>query len=307
MKNLILLTCLLWAISSQAQDIHDSWQKRDSLSALKKMQTDSSEMKIKPTSQTFKSKIIILEDSITINDSKVTELFMMGKSAYKKSHTSGPDKRKNSFHGHWCGFYFGFINFANTSYSMYPKGTPEFMELNWAGSFAMQFNIFQHSINLVPRNNFGLIVGLGMEYQRLRFENKNFTVTTENGQVIPLALEPLGIENVKRSTFKTLYLTIPLLMEVQFPAKYKKQLHVSGGIVGGVRMHSKTKVVYQNRGKQKRKESDNFNMIPFKADVMASIGYRNFNVWGSYTLTSMFKSDKGPKLHPYTIGFGFSF
>lgn len=40
-------------------------------------------------------------------------------------------------------------------------------------SFVMQFNVFQQSINLVPRNNFGIVVGLGLEYQRLRFDNKN--------------------------------------------------------------------------------------------------------------------------------------
>ena len=181
------------------------------------------------------------------------------------------------------------------------------MDLDWAGSFNMQFNFVKHSINLSPRNNMGLVVGLGFDYQRMKFADKNLTVTTEQGHLVPLSLDALGINNVKRSTFKTLYLSIPLLYEVQFPARYRKNLYVSAGFVGGIRMHSKTKVVYRDHGKQKRKEKDSFNMIPFKADVTGRIGYRDISVWGSYTLTNMFKGGHGPEIHPYTVGLGFTF
>ena len=118
-----------------------------------------------------------------------------------------------------------------------------------------------------------------------------------------------NIGSVRRSCFKTLYLTIPLLMEVQFPARNKKRMYVSAGFMGGIRMHSKTKIVYKDEEgeKHKKKEKGNFNMIPFKADASARIGYHHVNVWGSYTLTNMFKSGDTPKLHAYTVGLGLSF
>ena len=81
------------------------------------------------------------------------------------------------------------------------------MELDWSHSFAMQFNVFKHSINLVHRNNFGIVWGAGFEYQRLRFENNYSSVTWADHQLIPIDLhENDKIASVKRSSFKTFYL-----------------------------------------------------------------------------------------------------
>lgn len=213
----------------------------------------------------------------------------------------------HAFNGHWSGFNFGFVNLANTDYSNYPAAAGEFMELDWANSFVMQFNLYEQSINLVPRNNFGIVLGLGLEYQRFCFENRHQSITTtENGEIEPIFHNDL---NIKRNSFKTLYLTIPVLFEQQFPARWKKRFYVSAGVIGGIRMHSKTKIVYNNEegDKKKLKHSGSFSMVPFKADLSARIGYRGVSIWGSYTLTNTFKSDKGPELHPYAIGMGLNF
>ena len=79
--------------------------------------------------------------------------------------------------------------------------------------------------------------------------------------------------------------------------------------MGWVRLHSKTKVVYKDSSgdKHKKKEKNNFNMVPFKADLVGRVGYKRLSLWGSYTLTNMFKSDKGPELHAYTVGIGVTF
>lgn len=310
MKILILLLAILISLSGYSQ-VRDSWQKRDTTKQRHSMLNDSlpgnSEMQIISTQPDNKQQPSYPFGyfPITPKNTDVWELVTFGKNGFKQS-SSQNNSSYGRFKGHWSGIYYGFINIANSDYSMYPEGTPEFMELDWAGSFALQFNFLKHSINLSPRNNFGLVVGLGFDYQRMRFANKSQSITMVNGKVTPLPLESLGIMDVRRSTFKTLYLTIPLLLEVQFPAKYKNNLYVSGGVVGGIRMHSKTKVVYNDGGKEKRKEKDSFNMIPFKADVTGRIGYRHITVWGSYTLTNMFKSGRGPELHPYTIGIGYN-
>ena len=51
----------------------------------------------------------------------------------------------------------------------------------------------------------------------------------------------------------------------------------------------------------------NFHVVPFKVDVTGRIGYRNINIWGSYTLTNLFKSNTMPDLKVYTLGFGLLF
>lgn len=205
------------------------------------------------------------------------------------------------FRGHWSGFNLGFLNFGD--YPIVPGGYP-FMDLQQKNSLVMQFNMFQYSMRLNKLNNFGLVTGLGLEYQRLRFKHDNSIQRGKNGTI-----HSLEIDNVKKSSLKNLYLTVPLICEWQFPAKQFRRAYVGAGIMGGLRLHTKTKVVYKNEdGKTRRyKKAGNYSMTPVKADVVVRVGYDKIALWGSYTLTNMMKSDKAPELNAYTIGFGVNF
>lgn len=230
------------------------------------------------------------------NALSVSELFVIGKKTYQEDYTP--------FKGHSRGFHVGFMNFAHLP-EMYDG-----MKLKGSGSFTFQFNIFNHNIGLNKRNNIGLITGLGLEYQRFRLDNSDYTLAKIDGatSLVNAKERYSDIESVKRSSFKNLYLTIPLMLEVQFPAsKYaSKRFYVSGGFMGGVRMHSKTKVVYHNTNHkiEKQKQKGNFNVVPFKVDAIARIGYSKISIWGGYTITNLFKDKNLTDLNVYTIGFG---
>lgn len=295
MKLILSLLCFCLVSPLWAQET------KDSLNQQKELQL------ISPNRPTPKdsTRIKILKNSAPHQKgNNVAELFIIGKNAYKKG-SSKPYGRYSPFKGHWSGFYYGFVNFAEL-----PEAWKS-LELDWGHSFAMQFNLCKYSINLSRRNNLGLVTGLGLEYQRLRFNNDNISVIKSEGslEIIHSLQTYPEINKIKRSTFKNLYLTIPLLVEVQFPARIYNRMYISGGIMGGLRMHSKTKIVYEDNDgdKYRKKRKGNFNMVPFKADAIARIGYRNVNVWGSYTLTNMFKASDVPDLHLYTVGLGLTF
>lgn len=296
MKLIPLLLCTLLTFPIYAQNLQkDSIDRRSELLIISSDQTISSDS----------SGIRILRSTEDKHKSvSVSELFIMGKNGYRKGNQS-PFGGNAPFKGHWSGFHYGFVNFTHL-----PEAW-ESLELDWSHSFVMQFNLCKYSINLVPRNNFGLVTGLGLEYQRLRFNNDNISIAKRDGrlEIIEPMEEYRGMETIRRSSFKVLYLTVPLVMEVQFPADNRNRMYISGGFMGGLRMHSKTKIVYEDGqgDKGKKKARGNFNMVPFKADVIGRIGYRNVSIWGSYTLTNMFKSTNIPESHVYTVGFGLTY
>ena len=198
---------------------------------------------------------------------------------------------------HWDGIQIGGVYFSNL-----PKAW-DALELNWCKSIAFQYNFGGTNIFSSPNGHFFLFTGLGLEYQRLCFDQNSTSITKENGELKLIDLYEY-IENVgkiKRSTLKNLYLTVPLIFETQ-----KKEFFVMAGFVGGLRLHSKTKVIYKDEHSQKHKlkKKGNFDMSPVTLDVTARIGYKCFNIWGSYTLTDMFKS---VAIHPVSLGIGYTF
>ena len=236
------------------------------------------------------------EKKDTLNSKQIHELLHIA----IENHT--PDSNKftvchSKFHNHWKGLQIGTIHFANL-----PKAW-EILELNCCKSIAFQYNFGQLNIFTSKNKAFGCFTGLGLEYQRLCFDNNYISITKENGelQIIDLNEEIESLTKVKRSTLKNLYLTVPILIEVQ-----KKKFFAMAGIAGGLRLHSKTKVVYknENNNKKKIKNSGNFDMSPIKMDAITRIGYSGFNIWCSYTLTDMFKSID---IHPISIGIGLNF
>lgn len=316
MKTLLLFIFIVWGLTGwcQSQDsvlIRDNWYKRDTTrlkQSLKDSLNPGNEMRIMPNHpQNTKQGIRILSgesEFIPSSEKTDSEIQIAGR-RYKKSQNR---RDYNYFRGHLCGVHFGFVNLAHTDYSMYAPETEGFMDLDYANSFVMQFNFCEQSINFSSRNNFGMVLGLGLEYQRLRFDKKHVSITLgENNQVIPHILDPDWM--IKKNSFKILYLSVPVMFELQMPARRRQRFYIAAGAMGGVRLLSRTKIIYRNpEGEKKRsRNTDNYSLMPIKADLVARVGYHFWNVWASYTVTEMFRNKKGPELHPYSIGLGFTF
>ena len=97
------------------------------------------------------------------------------------------------------------------------------------------------------------------------------------------------------------YMTVPLFLEFQIPAPYKN-IHISAGVIGGLKLCSYTKMKYTiSEEKSKDKANGDYNLSPLRWGVTAMVGYRALGLYANYYFTPLFKEDKGPELYPFAV------
>lgn len=214
----------------------------------------------------------------------------------------GKDKHRrhdpDRFDGHWEGVEFGFNGFDKEDYSMYNAADKDFMSLNQGKSIEFNLNFYELNIGLA-KNYVGLISGMGFSFNSYRFDN-DYTIAKGATRTEPIALDP---NNLSKTKLAVSYLNVPVLLEFQIPVNHNEgRLFINGGIVGGVKIGSHTKVKY---GDKKDKDRSGFNLNSFNYAATARIGYKDISLFAKYSLTPLFQTGKGPELTPFTIGISF--
>ncbi len=200
------------------------------------------------------------------------------------------------FKGHWSLLEIGVNTLSIPDYSNYPS-TPNFLDLNHNKSYEVNINLLKYSISLQKKNNdIGLVTGLGLNFNDYRFSNNYSLDGNDNGYIIPVQYPS---QDLQKSKLSTGFLTVPLLLEFQLPRE--SGLWLSLGVIGGLKMGSHTKVIYNGI---KTKDHDDFNINPFRGGTTVRMGYKGINIYGTYYFTPFFRDDRGPVMHPFTIGIG---
>lgn len=215
-------------------------------------------------------------------------------------------KKHHYFNGHLAGIGIAMNGYLDSEgREELPPGY-EFMELNQQKSVEVTIYPWQESVRLFG-SWFGLTTGLGVQYNNYRFNIETYADIQEPGRDwFPELNEETS---VSKSKLMMLHLNVPVMAELQIPERHRSNnLFISGGIVGGVRLQSHTKLVYNNdEGRQKKKKRDDMGLPTFRYGVMAKAGFGNFSVYGTYYPEPMFKEGKGPELYPYSVGIMLNF
>jgi len=201
------------------------------------------------------------------------------------------------FRGHWAGFEWGINNFLDEDFTISREGEDSFMDLNTGRSCAINLNFAQYSLGF-GSSHFGSVIGLGLGFNNYYFDGDN-TIAEVDDYVV--GVDTTG---VSKSKLTTTFLRLPLFLEVQFPNTNRaRRMYISAGVIGGLKLGSHTKVVYENEyGNSKTKNKDDFNINPFRFGVIARIGFGCISVFGEYYFTPMYIDGKGPELNPFTMG-----
>ena len=217
----------------------------------------------------------------------------------EKSEDNRADRRSH-FKGHWAGVEFGFNNYLTSDKSLSLPVNIDYMNLHSGKSNNFNINFSQISLGITRR--IGLVTGLGLNWNNYRFDGNNNIQKGTTG-IIEI-LDPGA--NLEKSKLVTLYLNLPLLFEIQIPADHS-HINLAGGPLGAVKLHSHSKMVFEDGDKVKSDDDFSLNMLRYGAT--ARIGYENFQIYGTYYMNPLFKSGKGPdgvELFPFEIGIAFT-
>jgi hypothetical protein len=210
-------------------------------------------------------------------------------------------RKRDHFKGHWSGIEFGFNNYLTAERSLVMPDAINYMTLHSGKSNNFNINFSQLSLGLTQ--HIGIVTGLGLNWNNYRFDGNNNILKGANG-VISL-LDPGA--PLEKSKLTTCYLTVPVMLEIQIPAD-NHHLNLAAGFIGALKVGSHTKMVFQDGDKVKSNGDFSLNLLRYGAT--ARVGYQNFQIYGTYYMSPLFKTGKGPggyELYPFEIGFSFSF
>jgi hypothetical protein len=209
--------------------------------------------------------------------------------------------KRNRFRGHWSGIELGLNNYATSTNSMVLPDDINYMTLHSSKSTNFNINFTQLSLGIT--RHIGFVTGLGLNWNNYRFDGNNNIIKGENGRIEELDPgEPL-----KKSKLATLYMTLPVLFEMQLPVR-GNNLSIAAGPIAAMKLSSHTKMVFENDEKVKSNGDFSLNMLRYGAT--ARVGYGNFMIYGTYYKTPLFQTGKGPEgvdLYPFEIGVALTF
>jgi hypothetical protein len=234
----------------------------------------------------------------TINFEKYSDNHERDQKHYESDHPH----RARRFRGHWAGIEFGFNNYLTSENSIDMPADIDYMTLHSGKSKSFSINFTQLSLGL--SRHIGFVTGLGINWNNYRFDGNNNIQKGADG--IIEALYPDA--KLEKSKLTTIYLNLPFILEMQIPVNHN-HINLAGGAIGGLKLGSHTKMVFEDDRKTEKSYGD-FSLNILRYGATARIGYENFHLFGTYYFTPLFRPGKTPAgydLFPFELGVAFTF
>lgn len=151
----------------------------------------------------------------------------------------------------------------------------------------------------VPKSKLSLGIGLGVSSNGMSFSKQGVGIADTSSQ-----LKFPADTTARRFKLATTYLEIPLELRYrQYENNANKGFKVALGLKFGALVNAHTKRVAAVSGyKTVEKISDKRFFNNYRIAATARVGWGNFSLYGSYSLTPLLKQGAGPSINPYEIG-----
>lgn len=153
--------------------------------------------------------------------------------------------------------------------------------------FMQKLNIASHVLNLK--------YGMGLELNNYHFDNTKI-VFAKNPTVISE-----GSTEYSKVKLAADYLTVPIMLNLNFTPNRSRGFGISGGISAGYLYSARYKT--KEKGDVNKVKSD-FDLNKFKLSYIGELSLGPVKLYGSYAMKNMW--DKGLDMTPYNFGFRFS-
>ena len=148
-----------------------------------------------------------------------------------------------------------------------------------------------------------LAIGPGIGTDNINFNKTTVDLANKTG----VTFTADSLIQYKKNKLATGYLEVPL--EFRYSTKptdmnagWKFAIGAKVGTNIDAKIKSKIDLDANGRGGYFLKTKDKRNMNGIRLAAIARVGYGNLSLFGSYTLTDLFKTGFGPKVRPFSIG-----
>jgi hypothetical protein len=167
------------------------------------------------------------------------------------------------------------------------------------GGFSRGFNFdLMYDFPLKEGSHYSFGAGLGISTSNMFFKDQTVDVGS-NARTLGFPSD----SSYKHFKLATAYLEIPVEFRYrQYSNNANRGLKAGVGLKFGALANAHTKGKIITGGKRIEKVSDKEFFNTWRVSAMARIGWGNFSLYGSYSLTGLLKEGTGPTINPYSIG-----
>jgi len=207
-------------------------------------------------------------------------------------------ENKRDFNVHGTGIFAGFSNLAAKDLS--EIGNVENARLKLS-SFEIGLTAFGMDAQLSRKYGWLLFAGLGVKVQQYNADRNTAFVIEDN---ITVQREPELGRLYTKSRLVQWYLHAPIMLEYQAVSSKGNAVFIQAGVELGLKLSSKSSVVYRNESNRKVKEKIDrgMNVNPLTVDAKAEIGFNDFALYARYGLLNLFRKNRGPEVVPVAAG-----
>lgn len=188
-------------------------------------------------------------------------------------------------------------NYSSTAAQAFaPGSTEDWFDLRSGKSRNVNIWFFMQRINVIS-HVVNLKYGMGLELNNYRFDDETIRFQKNPTKII----QDINLKDAKKNKLAADYLTVPMMLNLNFTPGRKNGFGISGGMSAGFLYASRQKTKLNGDNVKLRND---FDLKRWKLSYVGELLLGPVKLYGSYALENMW--DKGLDQTPYNVGFRLS-